>query len=87
MPLPRFLLGMTVVLVVFAVTTYFLTHSLTVTLVETIICAVLIQAGYFVTILLLVRQTQRKERDHGAATKSEKNAEPSLEEEKRPGKI
>lgn len=87
MPLPRFILGMVAVLIVFAVTTYILTHSLAVTLVQTIISAVLIQAGYFVTILLLVRRESRQKVDSQAAPKPEKTARPSLNEEKRPGGI
>jgi exopolysaccharide production repressor protein len=49
-----FLRGLVVVLVVFAITTYVMTGSLWTTFMQTAICAVLIQIGYFVAVLFLV---------------------------------
>jgi exopolysaccharide production repressor protein len=86
MPLPRFILGMIAVLIVFAATTFLLTHSLAITLVQTFISAVLIQAGYFITVLLMVRRESRKKIE-GPAAKPEANTHPSLDKQKRPGQI
>ena len=60
MSLPRFLVGMLGVLVVFALASYLVTHSISTTLVQTVICAVLLQLGYFCAVLFLVRQEKRK---------------------------
>lgn len=51
---PRVIVSMSIVLVVFAGATYFLHGSAFATLWQTILCAVLLQAGYFVCILFLV---------------------------------
>jgi len=61
MNFPKFLVGMLGVLIAFAITTYTLTHSLWTTLIQTLICAVVIQIGYFGAVLLLVmRERPRK---------------------------
>lgn len=49
-----FLRGLIGVLVVFAIVTYLMTHSLWTTFIQTAICGVLIQIGYFVAVLFLV---------------------------------
>ncbi|NEI72646.1 exopolysaccharide production repressor exox [Rhizobium lusitanum] len=59
---PRVFISMLGTLVVFAIATYFLTNSLWTTLIETIICAVLLQIGYFLGVLYLVWK-ERKSRD------------------------
>lgn len=51
---PRVFVSMIGALAVFAVATYWLNGSLTTTLVETVICAVLLQIGYFGGVLFLV---------------------------------
>ncbi|MGG6892840.1 MULTISPECIES: exopolysaccharide production repressor protein [Rhizobium] len=51
---PRVFISMLGTLVVFAIATYFLTNSLSTTLIETAICAVLLQIGYFLGVLYLV---------------------------------
>ena len=51
---PRVFVSMLGTLVVFAIATYFLTNSLSTTLIETAICAVLLQIGYFLGVLYLV---------------------------------
>lgn len=53
---PRFFVSMLVALVAFAVVTYVTTGSLATTAIQTLVCAVLIQVGYFLTMLYLVRQ-------------------------------
>ncbi|BCH23906.1 hypothetical protein MesoLjLc_35700 [Mesorhizobium sp. L-8-10] len=60
MSLPRFLIGMFSVLVVFAISTYVATGSIGRTLVQTLICAVLLQLGYFLVVLFLVAREGRK---------------------------
>ncbi|MCO6392608.1 exopolysaccharide production repressor protein exox [Aliihoeflea aestuarii] len=49
-----FLRGFLVAIAIFAVVTYALTQSVATTLINTLICAVLIQAGYAVAVLWLV---------------------------------
>lgn len=54
MRFPNFLIGMFGVLIAFAITTYMITQSLWATIVQTLICAVVIQIGYFAAVLFLV---------------------------------
>lgn len=49
-----FLRGFIGALVVFAIVTYVATQSLRTTLINTAICAVVIQAGYFVAVLAMI---------------------------------
>jgi exopolysaccharide production repressor protein len=49
-----FLRGMLIALTAFAITTYVVTQSAWTTFVWTLVCAVLIQVGYFVTVLILI---------------------------------
>jgi exopolysaccharide production repressor protein len=50
---PRVFASMVGALIAFGIATYFLTHSLSRTVIETVICAVLIQLGYFAGVLYL----------------------------------
>lgn len=61
---PRFFLSMAIALVAFAVVTYLSTGSLATTALQTFLCAILIQVGYFVTTLVLVRR-EAKQRHQG----------------------
>ena len=54
-----FLRGFLGVLVTFAVVTYLATHSLWTTLINTAICAVIIQVGYFVAVLAMIWRSDR----------------------------
>ncbi len=54
MSLPLFLRGLIGVLAGFAAVTYFMTGSVWTTVIQTVICAVLIQVGYFAVVLFLV---------------------------------
>ena len=56
---PRVFISMVGALAVFAIATYFLTQSVSTTLIETVICAVLLQIGYFIGILFLVWKERR----------------------------
>src|ERR1700712_1548636 len=60
---PRVFVSMIGTLAVFAIATYFLSHSLTTALVETAICAVLLQIGYFAGVLFLVRKAEKARRE------------------------
>jgi exopolysaccharide production repressor protein len=55
-----FLRGLIAVLVVFAITTYVITQSFWTTFVQTVICAVLLQVGYFIAVLFLVWRSSAK---------------------------
>ncbi len=74
---PRVFISMLGTLVVFAIATYFLTNSLATTLIETAICAVLLQIGYFLGVLYLVWK-ERKARD--ALLNDDKAATPLAED-------
>ncbi|THF55206.1 exopolysaccharide production repressor protein [Ollibium composti] len=54
MPFVLFLRGFIGALVAFAIVTYVVTQSLWTTLIDTIICAVIIQAGYFLAVLAMI---------------------------------
>ncbi|WP_104666302.1 exopolysaccharide production repressor protein [Ensifer adhaerens] len=62
---PRVFVSMIGALTVFAVVTYFLNGSLTSTLIQTAICAILIQIGYFLAVVFLI---WRKARERGKKT-------------------
>lgn len=55
-----FLRGLIGVLVVFAITTYVITQSFWTTFIQTLICAVLLQIGYFAAVLFLVWRSSAK---------------------------
>lgn len=79
-----FLRGMIGVLIVFAVTTYFTTHSLWATFVQTLVCAVLLQVGYFAAVLFLVwRASGQESRGIGA---SQSEAAQTQSNDDQPGK-
>ncbi len=71
-----FLRGFLGVLVVFAVVTYVVTQSPWTTLVNTVICAVIIQLGYFVAILVMVRRSPERGKAGMAAGKESAPAAP-----------
>lgn len=56
-----FLRGLVIVLLAFAISIYLLTGSLWGTFVQTLICGILIQIGYFVAVMLLVWRSVSKE--------------------------
>lgn len=57
---PRFFLSMAIALVAFAVVTYLSTGSIATTAIQTLVCAVLIQVGYFLATLYLVWRTAKE---------------------------
>ena len=78
MSLPVFLRGLIVVLIAFAIATYAITGSAWGTFIDTVICAVLVQVGYFAVVLFMVwrappvsqpgRGESRREAGQGAPT-------------------
>ncbi len=56
---PRVFICMTGTLVVFAVAAYFISGSAYTAFIHTLICAVLLQAGYFVGVLYLVHREKK----------------------------
>ncbi|WP_420961591.1 exopolysaccharide production repressor protein [Brucella sp. IR073] len=70
MRFPKFLAGMLGALIAFGITTYFMSNSLWTAVIDTLICAVIIQIGYFGAILFLVA----REKAHSA---KERNSRPS----------
>ena len=57
MSFSMFLRGFLVAIAIFAVVTYVVTQSLATTVINTLICAVLIQVGYAVAVLWMVART------------------------------
>jgi len=63
MKLPRFVLGMLGVLLAFALITFYLSGAFWTTVLQTLVCAVLIQAGYFMVVLFLVSRNKAPQND------------------------
>lgn len=66
-----FLRGLVGVLLIFAITTYVITQSLWTTFVQTLICAVLLQIGYFAAVLFLVWRSAEKPMHEENAAKND----------------
>ena len=66
-----FLRGFVGALLVFAVTTYVITGSLWSTFIQTVVCAVLVQIGYFAAVLFLVWRSRAARKDEVSMPKSE----------------
>ena len=66
-----FLRGLIGVLVVFAIATYAITQSAWTTFINTLICAVIIQVGYFIAILFMVGRTKPAARSAEAVARNE----------------
>lgn len=63
-----FLRGLIGVLVVFAIASYAITQSAWTTFIQTLICAVIIQVGYFIAVLFMVwRSGETRNRGEGLA--------------------
>ncbi|MQW89462.1 exopolysaccharide production repressor protein [Sinorhizobium saheli] len=82
---PRVFASMIGALAAFAVATYFLTGSLASTAYQTLICAVLMQVGYFVAILFLVWKESRERRK--LSPSKVPVASEQANDEKKPGKV
>src|SRR5262249_7599205 len=71
MSLPVFLRGLVVLLVAFAIATYVITGSAWTTFIDTVICAVLVQVGYFAIVLLTVWRTPTVSRPERGGSRRE----------------
>ncbi len=78
---PRVFVSMLGALGVFAIGTFLLTGSVWTTTWQTLVCAVLLQAGYFVTVLALVI---KEGRDRRKMTQGQSAASASAGEDKEP---
>ena len=76
-----FLRGFIGVLVVFAIASYLVTQSLWTTFVHTLICAVLLQIGYFAAVLFLVWRSAGQQNDRETAAKSDTAQAPPKEDQ------
>ena len=76
---PRFFLSMAFALVAFAIVTYLATGSILTSAIRTLVCAVLIQVGYFLATLYLVRQEAKARRtDTDAGTRAAQDLDKTL---------
>ncbi|PTM97154.1 exopolysaccharide production repressor protein [Mycoplana dimorpha] len=76
---PRVFVSMIGALLVFAAATYGLTGSPAETLVKTLVCAILLQIGYFAGVVFLVwKEVQRRRRVEGTARTAAENSAASL---------
>jgi exopolysaccharide production repressor protein len=66
-----FLRGLVGMLLVFAITTYVVTQSLWTTFIQTVICAVLAQIGYFAAVLFLVWRSTDTRKIEDSSAKNE----------------
>jgi exopolysaccharide production repressor protein len=79
---PRALVSMLTVLLVFAVATYLLNGSFATTLWQTLLCALILQAGYFVAVLFLIRkEAAERNRDLADTTALSRSADDRLKDE------
>ncbi|AQS64106.1 hypothetical protein AGRHK599_LOCUS4142 [Rhizobium rhizogenes] len=60
---PRVFFSMIGALLAFAVATYFIHGSFYTAFIQTLICAVILQIGYFIAILVLVAREKRRMRE------------------------
>jgi len=72
MSFPLFLRGFVIAMIVFAIANYVLTQSVWTTFINTLLCGVLIQLGYFLAILVMVWRSPAsgKQGDSTSAGKS-----------------
>jgi exopolysaccharide production repressor protein len=81
-----FLRGLVGMLLVFAVTTYVVTQSLWTTFIQTAICAVLAQIGYFAAVLFLVWRSADTRKIEDSSAKNE-SAQGSPTKDQPAGKV
>ncbi|MEP9399396.1 exopolysaccharide production repressor protein [Mesorhizobium sp. KR2-14] len=69
-----FFRGLVGVLIAFAITTYIVTQSVWTTFVQTVICAVLLQAGYFAAVLFMIWRASAEPAQTEANAKADQQA-------------
>jgi exopolysaccharide production repressor protein len=79
-----FLRGLIGVLLVFGIVTYLVTDSLWSTVIQTVICGVLIQIGYFIAVLYMVWRTPGGARGSSLGNPENSAAKPSAGHESIP---
>jgi exopolysaccharide production repressor protein len=85
MSLPVFLRGLVVLLVAFAIATYVISGSAWTTFIDTLICAVLVQVGYFAVVLFIVWRTPAvQQAERGGSRRDAGQGAPS---EEQPAKV
>lgn len=67
---PRVFFSMIGALLAFAVATYFIHGSFYTAFIQTLICAVILQTGYFIALLVLVAREKRRMRETFALDRS-----------------
>jgi exopolysaccharide production repressor protein len=77
-----FLRGLLGVLVVFAIANYLITQSLWATFIQTVICAVIIQVGYFVAVLFMVWRSDSAQKGGGKLSHNE-HAAPDIKPDRK----
>lgn len=84
-----FLRGMILALGAFAITTYVITQSVWTTLIDTVLCAVIIQVGYFAGVLLMAWRQPANGRDEAGSAASDKNQASDAEKTRgtKPGRV
>lgn len=78
---PRVFVSMIGVLLAFAVASYWMSGSFWTTLLQTILCAVILQVGYFIGILHLVRREKLQRQQDGLEAPSERRAESRIRDD------
>jgi exopolysaccharide production repressor protein len=78
---PRVFVSMTGVLIAFAVSAYFMTDSFYTAFIQTLICAVILQVGYFIGVLYLVHR--EKKYGEGAASPDSVSSKSARESSRR----
>lgn len=73
---PRVFFSMIGALLIFAVATYFIQGSFYTAFIQTLICAVILQTGYFIAILVLVAREKRRMRETFALDRSAETMTP-----------
>lgn len=64
---PRVFVSMMATLIVFAIGSYWISGSFYTTIIQTVLCAIIIQAGYFAGVVYLVRRETLKAREAAGA--------------------
>ena len=67
---PRVFFSMIGALLAFAVATYFIHGSFYTAFIQTLICAIILQTGYFIALLVLVAREKRRMRETFALDRS-----------------
>ncbi|WP_455189851.1 exopolysaccharide production repressor protein [Foliimonas ilicis] len=87
MPFLLFLRGFLAVLLAFALVTFIVTQSVWTTFIQTLICAVLLQVGYFIAVLFLVWRSGHKDTASSEDAAASKNSVDSAQTSTNVGRL